>query len=92
MTSKGILYIVTSGPDSYRRAMEGIRMAEYQSGETVAVAHGGTGLSSIGSAGQVLKVNAAGVMPIIFAQAIMFVPITLVGFSNNENLKTEGID
>ena len=35
-------------------------MAEYQSGETVAVAHGGTGLSSIGSAGQVLKVNAAG--------------------------------
>jgi len=33
-----------------------------------------------------LKVNAAGVMPIIFAQAIMFVPITLVGFSANENL------
>ena len=28
-----------------------------------------------------LKVNAAGVMPIIFAQAIMFVPITLAGFS-----------
>ena len=27
-----------------------------------------------------LKVNASGVMPIIFAQAIMFVPITLVGF------------
>ena len=34
-----------------------------------------------------LKVNAAGVMPIIFAQAIMFVPITLVGFSDNENLQ-----
>jgi preprotein translocase subunit SecY len=34
-----------------------------------------------------LKVNAAGVMPIIFAQAIMFVPITLVGFSE----KLEGI-
>ena len=32
-----------------------------------------------------LKVNAAGVMPIIFAQAIMFVPITLVGFSDSEN-------
>ncbi|MCB0428770.1 MAG: preprotein translocase subunit SecY [Flavobacteriales bacterium] len=30
-----------------------------------------------------LKVNAAGVMPIIFAQAIMFVPITLAGFSEN---------
>ncbi|MFA8299436.1 MAG: preprotein translocase subunit SecY [Hyphomicrobiales bacterium] len=29
-----------------------------------------------------LKVNAAGVMPIIFAQAIMFLPITLVGFSD----------
>ena len=34
-----------------------------------------------------LKVNAAGVMPIIFAQAIMFVPITLVGFSENESLQ-----
>ncbi len=29
-----------------------------------------------------LKVNAANVMPIIFAQAIMFIPISLVGFSN----------
>lgn len=27
-----------------------------------------------------LKVNAAGVMPIIFAQAIMFIPLTLAGF------------
>ena len=27
-----------------------------------------------------LKVNAAGVMPIIFAQAIMFIPVTLAGF------------
>ena len=32
-----------------------------------------------------LKVNAAGVMPIIFAQAIMFIPITFIGFSNNVN-------
>ncbi len=31
-----------------------------------------------------LKVNAAGVMPIIFAQAIMFIPITLAGFGTNE--------
>ncbi len=31
-----------------------------------------------------LKVNAAGVMPIIFAQAIMFIPITLAGFSDSE--------
>ena len=29
-----------------------------------------------------LKVNAAGVMPIIFAQAIMFLPLTLAGFAN----------
>ncbi len=32
-----------------------------------------------------LKVNAAGVMPIIFAQAIMFVPITLAGFGSHES-------
>lgn len=29
-----------------------------------------------------LKVNAAGVMPIIFAQAIMFIPIVLAGFAS----------
>ncbi|MDP4237999.1 MAG: preprotein translocase subunit SecY [Bacteroidota bacterium] len=34
-----------------------------------------------------LKINAAGVMPIIFAQAIMFIPITLVGFSKSESMK-----
>jgi preprotein translocase subunit SecY len=33
-----------------------------------------------------LKVNAAGVMPIIFAQAIMFIPITLAGFANSESM------
>ena len=33
-----------------------------------------------------LKVNAAGVMPIIFAQAIMMVPLTIVGVANSENL------
>lgn len=32
-----------------------------------------------------LKVNAAGVMPIIFAQAIMFIPITIAGFGAAEN-------
>jgi preprotein translocase subunit SecY len=30
-----------------------------------------------------IKVNAAGVMPIIFAQAIMFLPLTLMGFASN---------
>ena len=36
-----------------------------------------------------LKVNAAGVMPIIFAQALMFIPITVAGFANSE--KASGI-
>ncbi len=31
-----------------------------------------------------LKVNAAGVMPIIFAQAILFIPISVVGFAKSE--------
>ena len=31
-----------------------------------------------------LKVNAAGVMPIIFAQAIMFIPVSFAGFFDNE--------
>lgn len=30
-----------------------------------------------------LKVNAAGVMPIIFAQAIMFIPVAITGFSGS---------
>ncbi len=33
-----------------------------------------------------LKVNAAGVMPIIFAQALMFVPLTIAGWANSETL------
>lgn len=35
-----------------------------------------------------LKVNAAGVMPIIFAQAIMFIPITLAGFAHSETISS----
>jgi len=34
-----------------------------------------------------LKINAAGVMPIIFAQAIMFIPMTVVGFSHSESMR-----
>jgi preprotein translocase subunit SecY len=34
-----------------------------------------------------LKINAAGVMPIIFAQAIMFIPMSLVGFSHSESMR-----
>jgi len=33
-----------------------------------------------------LKINAAGVMPIIFAQALMFVPITIAGFTKSEQV------
>ena len=33
-----------------------------------------------------LKVNAANVMPIIFAQAIMFIPITFIGLSGANNM------
>ncbi len=33
-----------------------------------------------------LKVNAAGVMPIIFAQAIMFVPITIAQFTSSDSM------
>jgi len=33
-----------------------------------------------------LKVNAAGVMPIIFAQALMMVPVTLAGFASSESM------
>ena len=35
-----------------------------------------------------LKVNAAGVMPIIFAQAIMFIPLAIAGYSNSEASQT----
>jgi preprotein translocase subunit SecY len=35
-----------------------------------------------------LKINAAGVMPIIFAQAIMFIPLTLAGFSHSQSLSS----
>ncbi|MEC9333307.1 MAG: DsrE family protein [Candidatus Thermoplasmatota archaeon] len=35
MASKGILYIVISGSDAYQRALEGLRMAEYQAGAGV---------------------------------------------------------
>ena len=35
-----------------------------------------------------LKINAAGVMPIIFAQAIMFIPVTLAGFAQSESVSS----
>ena len=38
-----------------------------------------------------LKVNSAGVMPIIFAQAIMFVPVTLTGLSDSDIMQQIGV-
>lgn len=35
-----------------------------------------------------MKVNAAGVMPIIFAQAIMFIPVTIAGFASPESVNS----
>jgi preprotein translocase subunit SecY len=33
-----------------------------------------------------IKVNSAGVMPIIFAQALMFIPVTIAGFASPESV------
>lgn len=38
-----------------------------------------------------LKVNAANVMPIIFAQAIMFIPVAFAGFGSNQGSFTRAI-
>ncbi|MEG1498350.1 MAG: preprotein translocase subunit SecY [Bacteroidales bacterium] len=35
-----------------------------------------------------MKVNAAGVMPIIFAQALMFIPVTIAGFASPESVNS----
>lgn len=46
------------------------------------------GVQNVGGARQFipLKVNAAGVMPIIFAQALMMLPITLVNLSQSDSM------
>ena len=38
MSSKGILYIIISGEDDHKRALEAVRMAEYQTGDARNVA------------------------------------------------------
>ena len=65
-------------------------MAEFQSGDTVPISHGGTGLSAIGSAGQLLKVNAAG-NALEFASDGDFTITNLLAPSNADlTLKTSG--
>ena len=50
------------------------------------VVQGGSALQAGGNRQYLpLKVNASGVMPIIFAQAIMFLPSMLIGFISDEN-------
>ena len=44
---------------TYDSAGDADGLAEYVSGDTLGYAHGGTGLSSLGSAGQLLRVNSA---------------------------------
>ena len=60
-------------------------LAEFQSGDTIPVTHGGTGLSSLGSALQVLRVNSAG-NALEFAAAAgtqnVFSTISVAGQSN----------
>jgi len=48
---------------------------------------GATGQASAARQYLPLKVNASGVMPIIFAQAIMFIPITFAGLSESESVQ-----
>lgn len=64
--------------------VQGVRRIPVQFAKKVV---GGTQTAAAGARQYIpLKVNASGVMPIIFAQAIMFVPITLAGFAETEAL------
>ena len=58
--------------------VQGVRKVPVQYAKRV------VGNRQVGGARQYLplKVNAAGVMPIIFAQAIMFIPLAFVGYAN----------
>ncbi len=62
--------------------VQGVRRVPIQFARKVA------GIQQVGGARQFipLKVNAAGVMPIIFAQALMMLPITLVNYSQSESM------
>lgn len=71
--------------------VQGVRRVPLQSAKQVAA--GGVFLPNREEGGRdylPLKVNIAGVMPIIFAQAVMFIPITVANlpmFSDSETLK-----
>lgn len=71
--------------------VQGVRRVPLQSAKQIAA--GGAFLPNREEGGRdylPLKVNIAGVMPIIFAQAVMFIPITVVNlpmFSDSETLK-----
>ena len=62
--------------------VQGTRRIPIQSTKRVVGARGNRQMVAGGSRSYIpLKVNAAGVMPIIFAQALMMLPITLAGFA-----------
>ena len=65
-------------------------LAEFQSGESVPVSNGGTGLTSIGSAGQVIKVNQAGTALVFAGEGDLSIQ-NLVAPSNADlSLRTSG--
>ncbi len=66
--------------------VQGVRKIPMQFAKRM-VGRGGSTMPTAGVRDYIpLKVNAAGVMPIIFAQALMFLPATVVGFiAGNEN-------
>ncbi len=65
-------------------------MAEFQSGDTVPIANGGTGLSSIGSAGQIIKVNAAGNALEFGAEGDLSITNLVAPTNADLNLRTSG--
>jgi preprotein translocase subunit SecY len=68
--------------------IQGVRRIPIQFAKHIAM-RSGTGLGTSGARDYLpLKVNSAGVMPIIFAQAIMFLPATAFQYFSGENVAT----
>ena len=65
-------------------------MAEFQSGDTVPIANGGTGISAIGSAGQIIKVNAAGTALEFGAEGDISITNLVAPTNADLTLKTSG--
>jgi len=71
--------------------VQGVRRIPIQFAKRM-VGRGGSNIPSAGVRDYIpLKVNAAGVMPIIFAQALMFLPATVAQFVGGEEMQASGI-